>query len=161
MSRRFIWIVLILFVAIAVLARILYPGKTATKLPPQICNSELWNHVYEKERLRIIEPCTSAEGKVVSLQRASDGDLHIGLDPEQKSMLNVMNVIHGHRELVVEIICEHSPTRDEAKQACAGFRSQVKIPQIGDHVRVTGSYVTDSDLGWREIHPVTKIEVFH
>jgi hypothetical protein len=34
----------------------------------------------------------------------------------------------------------------------------VAIPNVGDRVRVTGAYVTDRDNGWREIHPVTRIE---
>jgi hypothetical protein len=85
--------------------------------------------------------------------------LHIGLDPEEKSVLNLINVIHGHGELVVEVVCEHDPVKETAKAACAGFHSQVTIPEVGNRIRVTGAYVTDRDMGWNEIHPVTRIEV--
>jgi hypothetical protein len=156
---RIVWIVAIVL-AIAWFAAIqYYPGKAAVKLKPQACDAKLWDHVYEKDRLRIIEACTAVEGRVVSLNRGSDGDLHIGLDPEQRSILNLINVIHGHRELVVEVICEHPATKEAAKHACSGFHSQVGAPNIGDRVRVTGAYVTDREVGWNEIHPVTQIEL--
>src|SRR5262249_26139414 len=114
-----------------------------------------------KERLQIRQECTAVEGRIVFLERSEDGDLHIGLKPDDKAVLNLFNIIHGHRELIVEIICEHTPVRESAIPACAGFHSQVTIPQIGNRIRVTGSYVTDSDLGWNEIHPVTRIEILH
>jgi hypothetical protein len=72
--------------------------------------------------------------------------------------LNLLNVLHGHRNLAVEIICEHTPSHPPDQAACASFQSQVTIPKAGDRVRVTGAYVTDTDFGWNEIHPVTRIE---
>jgi hypothetical protein len=143
--------------AIGVMLR--YPGKTSIKLQPAQCDAALWQHVYEKERLNVHEQCTAVEGRVASLDRSSDGDLHIGLDPDRKSVLNLINVIHGHRELVVEVVCGHPPTRKAAQAACANYRSQVKVPQVGDRIRVTGSYVTDRDMSWNEIHPVTRIDI--
>jgi hypothetical protein len=135
-----------------------YPGKTTVKLPAGDCDGELWRHVYRPARLRVIEPCTAVEGHVVSLHRGSDGDLHLGLDPDRKSVLNLMNATHGRGELVVEVICEHSALDSDAAAACAGFTPRVAIPKLGDHVRVTGAYVTDRGNGWNEIHPVTRIE---
>ena len=161
MVRKIIFIIVILFIAIAIAAVLRYPGKAPVKLQADLCNADLWNHVFEKDRLGIIEPCTAIEGRVVALHFNSDGDVHIGLDPENKSVLNLINIIHGHQQLVVEVVCDHPPTKDSAKQACTGFHSQVKIPHQGDRIRVTGSYVTDRDLGWREIHPVSKIEILN
>jgi hypothetical protein len=126
-------------------------------LPASDCNADLWNHVGERERLHVIATCTSVEGRVVSLYRASDGDLHIELDPYNKSVLNFSNALHAKGHLVVEIICEHAPDNAQDAKACAGFRSEVVIPQINDYIRVTGSYVTDGETGWNEIHPVTRI----
>jgi hypothetical protein len=160
-ARRSIFIVVIVVVVIAIALMLRYPGKASIKLKPELCEAELWNHVYEKERLRIIEPCTTVEGRVVKLGRGADGDLHIDLDPDNRAVLNLINVIHTHRNLVVEIICEHPPTREAAIKACEGFRSQVLIPQVGDRIRVTGSYVRDTETGWNEIHPVTKIQILH
>ena len=126
---------------------------------PENCDANLWKHVHEKERLHVVEECTAVEGRVVSLDRASDGDLHITLDPVHKSVLSLVNVIHAHGELVVEVICEHAPADAGDKGACGDFRPQITIPNVGDRVRVTGAYVTDRDNGWNEVHPVTGIEI--
>jgi hypothetical protein len=150
--------VLLALVALFIAARLRYPGKATVKLPPTDCDADLWKHVYQPERLRVIEACTAVEGRVDSVHRAADGDLHIGLDPDQKSILNLINVIHAHRHLIVEVVCDHPSVENQAGHACAGFTSPIGAPKIGDHVRVTGTYVTDSDNGWNEIHPVTRIE---
>lgn len=136
-----------------------YPGKAPAKLPTENCDSALWEHVYQKERLRVVQACTVVEGRVKSVWREHDGDLHIALDPAEKSVLNIFNLVHAHRTLVVEIICEHDASGDVARAACGGLRSQVTIPSPGDRLRVTGAYVVDKDNGWMEIHPVTRIEV--
>lgn len=128
------------------------------KLPAADCKADLWKHVYSPERLGVIEPCTVVDGRVVSVHRAVDGDLHIGLDPDQKSILNLKNVMHAQRHLIVEVVCDHPSVKNQAGPACEGFASTITAPNIGDHVRVTGSYVTDRDNGWNEIHPVTHIE---
>ena len=146
-------------IALFVMARLRYAGKAPLKLRAENCDAALWEHVYDKERLKVVEECTAVEGRVVSLHRNSDGDLHIALDPQQKSVLNFLNVIHGRGELVVEVVCEHTPAEANAKAACEGYRPQVTIPNVGDRVRITGSYVTDRDNGWNEVHPVTKIEI--
>ena len=93
------------------------------------------------------------------MHRNSDGDVHIAIDPENKSVLNLVNVTHGQRKLVVEIICDHTPAAANAQAACKDFHSQVSLPNTGDRVRITGAYVTDRDNGWNEIHPVTNIEI--
>jgi hypothetical protein len=75
-------------------------------------------------------------------------------------VLNIINRLHTHGHLVVEVICQgDTPSGGDAVAACAGFTPQVAIPKAGDHVRVTGAYVTDRDNGWNEIHPVTRIEI--
>jgi hypothetical protein len=91
------------------------------------------------------------------MYRAADGDLHIALDPYYKSVLNLSNAMHAKGHLVVEIICEHTPEDAGSAAACAGLTSQVMIPRVNDYIRVTGSYVTDRETGWNEIHPVTRI----
>ena len=160
MTRRVLPVIAIILVAVVALilvVRLRYPGKATIRLPASECNADLWNHVGQPERLRVIAACTSVEGRVVSLYRAGDGDLHIALDPYNKSVLNLVNVIQAHGHLVVEIICEHTPEDAGSVAACAGLTSQVTIPQINDYIRVTGSYVTDRETGWNEIHPVTRI----
>jgi len=161
MKIRIVSVVIIFVLLVAIAGMLRYRGKVDVKLPATDCNAELWKHVYEKERLHVRQECTAAEGRVVSLDRSEDGDLHIGLEPDHKSILNLINVIHGHRELIVEIICEHAPVREAAKPACANFHSQVLNPEVGNRIRVTGAYVTDGDIGWNEIHPVTRIDILH
>lgn len=150
--------VLVALVALFIAARLLYPGKATVKLPAADCNADLWKHVYSPERLYVIEACTAVAGRVVSVHRAADGDLHIGLDPEQKSILNLTNVMHAQRHLIVEVVCDHPSVKNQTGTACQGFVSAIAAPNIGDHVRITGAYVTDRDNGWNEVHPVTRIE---
>jgi hypothetical protein len=160
MSLRWqVWLgVLVLLISIFIAAKMRYSGTAIVKLPPTNCNADLWNRVYEKNRLKVIEECTSVAGRVVSLHQSKDGDLHIALDPDAKSMLNLINAIHSHRTLVVEAVCDHAPEGEGAIHACAGFHSQIIAPALGDRVRVTGAYVVDRDNGWTEIHPVSRIE---
>ena len=161
MSRisRITLVVLVALIALFWMARLRYPGRSPVKLRAENCDPNLWKHVNEKDRLHVVEECTAIEGRVVSLRRASDGDLHITLDPVHKSVLNLVNVMHAHGELVVEVICEHAPADAGDKGACGDFHPQITLPNVGDRVRVTGAYVTDRDNGWNEVHPVTRIEI--
>ena len=151
--------IVVVLIAVILAFRLRYPGKASLILPAASCNAVLWPHVYQRERLHVITECTAVEGHVLGLRRESDGDLHISLKPDRASVLNPFNVIHGHRTLVVEIICDHTPADDSAKSACEDFHPQIHIPRKGDHVRVIGSYVTDGDYGWNEIHPVSEIQL--
>jgi hypothetical protein len=147
-----------LAVGLVVVARLRYPGAAPAKLSAGNCNSGLWRHVYRPERLRVIEPCTSVDGRVVSVGGGSDGDRHILLDPDRSSVLNLVNATHGGGNLVVEVICDHTPSEPDAAAACAEFISRIDVPRVGDRIRATGAYVTDRDNGWNEIHPVSRIE---
>ena len=146
--------------ALFLMAELRRAGKPTVKLSAENCNADLWKHVYEPERLHVIEACTAVEGRVVSIRRASDGDLHIGLDPDHKSVLNLTNVVHAGGHLVVEVICDHTPA-EQPLIGCTGLTPPVDVPKTGDRVRVTGAYVTDSEYGWNEVHPVTRIEILH
>lgn len=160
-SARITLAVLVAVIALFFLARLRYQGKPPLKLSADRCDAALWDHVYQKDRLRVIEPCTAVEGRVVSVHKSEDGDLHISLDPSPPSVLNMVNLIHGHGRLVVEIICDHPPAHPEEQAACADFHPQITIPHPGDHVRITGAYVTDRDNGWNELHPVSRIEILY
>ena len=140
------------------LAKLHYSGRAPVKLPTGSCDTNLWQHVYEKDRLQVIETCTAVEGRVIAVHESEDGDLHITLDPKDKSVLNLVNATHARRTLVVEVICQH-PSQGESQVACGDYHSTIVNPKAGDYVRITGSYVTDRDNGWNEIHPVSSIEV--
>ena len=161
LRRRSVRILIVLsaLAALFSMARLRWPGKAPVELPAGDCDAGLWHHVYDADRLRVISRCTAVDGRVVSLDRGSDGDLHLALDPDQASVLNLMNATHLHANLVVEVICEHTPAGGDAAAACTAFTSRVAIPRVGDRVRVTGAYVTDRENGWNEIHPATRIEI--
>jgi hypothetical protein len=156
-SRRAM-IVLAMLMILFVAGRLRYSGTASMKLPAADCNADLWKRLYSPGSLKVIEPCTAETGRVDSVRRESDGDLHIALDPDHKSVLNLVNAIHAHGDLVVEVICEHPSAHSDVIAACSGFTQPVTIPKVGDRVRVTGVYVTDRDNSWNEIHPVTSIE---
>ena len=126
------------------------------------CDSKLWSHVYHKERLKLIEECKTVTGVVVSKKMKRDGDYHIRLklDKGQEICLNSKNRSKQKGCMVVEVICANEITREDAVPFCNGFVNNVSIPEIGQRVSVTGSYVTDTNEGngWNEIHPVTEIK---
>lgn len=153
-------IVIVLLGIVYLTVRTLYPGRASAALSASECNADLWNHVYDRERLRIIAPCTAVEGRVTSVHTGNvDGDMHINLEPDDRRLLNYVNALHNSRKLIVEAVCDHPPQTDRPQAACVGFRSGVTRPQVGDRIRAVGAYVTDRDHGWREIHPVTRIDV--
>lgn len=158
-------VALVVITACAIVVALLWlapRGKGPAPLAAENCDANLPSHVYQPKRLVNIVACTAVEGRVVTVEREDDGDVHIELDPADRSVLNIFNRVHTHGHLVVEVICQgNTPTAGDAANACAGFTPQVAIPKPGDRVRVTGAYVTDRDSGWNEIHPVTRIEILH
>lgn len=127
-----------------------------------VCDQSLWNHVYNPTRLTIIDPCKIVSGIIEEIRDyETDGDYHIllKLDPQYANLINSVNMVRQKGDLVVEPICQHKVTQEDAKQACKGFSSHVIVPPVGTHVKVTGTYVLDGKHGgWYEIHPVTSME---
>lgn len=125
------------------------------------CNAELWDHVYRKSRLHIVEDCIAVTGTIRHIKREADGDDHIQLavDPEFSKLLNERNKTAQGNTLVLEPICQGPVTQEDAEAACRDFHSAVEAPKAGSKVRVVGSYVLDAAQGWMEIHPVSSIEV--
>jgi hypothetical protein len=126
------------------------------------CDATLWKHVYHSARLQVVDPCITVTGKVSAVKYEPDGDAHIRLtvDPAYHSLLKPANTTGQHGDMVLEPICLKTVTQADAKAACAGFHSSVKIPPVGARVQVTGSYVLDLQHdGWAEIHPVTSFSV--
>jgi hypothetical protein len=74
-------------------------------------------------------------------------------------MINSYNTSGQHGDMVVEPVCVVTVTQSDAVASCTGFTNTVYIPNVGEHVLVTGSYVTDNVHGWNEIHPVTSITI--
>jgi hypothetical protein len=125
------------------------------------CDQELWNHVYRKTRLHVVEGCIAITGVVRHIKREADGDDHIQLtvDPEFAKLLNERNKTAQGNTLILEPVCQGPTSQPDAHAACRDFHSPVEIPKAGEKVRVVGSYVLDTEPGngWMEIHPVSTI----
>jgi hypothetical protein len=126
-----------------------------------VCDSSLWNHVYHSYRLVVHTQCMSVTGEVEDCYSEADGDYHIRIkvDTQYNYMLNSVNLSNEYGELVCEPICVAAITQSDAVAPCQGLVNTVYIPNVGEYVKVTGSYVTDNDHGWNELHPVTSIEI--
>jgi hypothetical protein len=103
--------------------------------------------VYHPERLRVLAPCRIAAGSVVRVRHEPDGDLHIdvALDAAYSSLIDEVNRSERDGALVVEFMARdggHLPT-----------------PAVGDHIRLTGAWVDDTDHGWNELHPVWSVQI--
>jgi hypothetical protein len=138
------------------------------------CDDTLWNHVYNLSRLVVQEQCVTVTGTMVDstinekihhkdgVRHEEDGDTHgwLKLDPGQEKFVNDVNNQAEQGNLIFEIICKYPVTQADAKAACQAFKNTVKLPPVGSHVAITGSWVKDMDHnGWLEIHPVTSIVV--
>jgi hypothetical protein len=173
-----VWIGIILFLIAATIWGCAHRTRTSDHAPTpaprsepehalsaSLCGTNLeeeWEHVYHPDRLEVKEQCTAVTGTIDEIRAEADGDYHIRLrlDPGQDQLLNEKNITVQKGDLVVEPICEHVVTQDDAKASCANFAGGVKRPSRGEHVRVAGSYVYDRQRGhgWMEIHPAVLIE---
>jgi hypothetical protein len=129
------------------------------------CDPTLATHVYRPSRLVVKQKCITVTGKVVAEKSEPDGDIHmrVRLDPQFANLLNKKNVDIQGGNLVVEPVCVKPVTQKTALKACQNFHQQIKIPVVGNRVRITGVYVHDTQAshGWMEIHPATTIEIVH
>lgn len=151
---------------ILILFLILAPATFAQK-----CDSSLWRHVYNPSRLIVKSKCASVTGTIVDathgkrksgVRREADGDTHgwLRLDGGQSIYLNDGNLKAEDGNLVFEIVCFYPVTQADAKSACKNYKSKIVLPPVGTHVRITGSWVQDTNHDrWLEIHPVTSITV--
>lgn len=136
------------------------PGPTASGC---VQPSDSGSHVYNPDRLQVIQPCLSVTGTIDFIRHEQDGDYHIGLrvDPQYANLPNQCNstCLNGaeHGDLVVEPVCMTSPTQADAVSSCQGYQNTIVIPPVGTHVEMTGAYVLDKDHGWTEIHPLSEV----
>ena len=123
------------------------------------CDTTLWPHVFLPARLHVLNPCISATGIITSIHKENDGDYHMHLKADNSSLINQENIKFEHGDLILETICQHTPTRAEVDGACNNFNHPpMPLPKLGSHVTVIGSWVTDvRENGHNEIHPVTSI----
>src|SRR4051812_11998594 len=119
------------------------------------CNDSLWHYVYHPNRFIINEQCVTVSGTIMSKKREADGDYHIRLklDSAENKYLNAKNYEIQKGCLVIEVICFRKVKQADAIAPCRHCPTGVYIPRRGEHVKVTGTFVTDNQHGWNEIHP--------
>ena len=125
------------------------------------CDTSFWKYVYNPERLQVIDKCKTVTGVIEESSADEDGDQHmlLKLDNGQEDLLTKKNTKKKQGDLVIEAVCANKTTLGKVGNTCNGYINKIQIPKLGEHVKVTGSYVIDSHNGWAEIHPITKIEI--
>lgn len=135
------------------------------------CDASLQAHVYHPQRLKQLQECVAVSGTIVDatkgvhkngLRHEADGDTHgwLKVDPQFENLLNDGNKSAEGGNLVFEIVCMYSVHQADAKSACKGYKSKIKVPPVGSQVVITGVLVQDQEHAqWNEIHPVTSITV--
>jgi hypothetical protein len=135
--------------------------NTGAESTPGKCDESLWDHVYNPNRLQIVDSCITITGTIDSIRAEKDGDLHIRLsvDSQYSHLINQANKDNQFGDLVLEPICVRKVTQASAIAACENFIQAIEIPPVRTHVKVTGSYVLDHEHNdWAEIHPISSIE---
>jgi hypothetical protein len=127
------------------------------------CDTTLWQHVYNPDRLEVVDSCLTVTGVIEETKAEGDGDQHMLLRPDSKFVkyINQVNIKKKNGCLVIEAICVNEIQKKKVGTSCEGCVNNVILPVVGDHVKVTGAYVNDSHNGWMEIHPITKIELIN
>ena len=136
------------------------------------CDADLWNHVYNPQRLIVKQQCIVVTGTIVDatngvrhdgVRHEADGDTHgwLKLVPQFSNLLNAGNMSNEGGNLVFEIASRFHVTQQDAIASCpTSYHSPVQIPSVGSHVRIIGSFVQDSNYSrWMEVHPVTSITI--
>lgn len=127
------------------------------------CDSALWERVYNPERLEVYNMCVTVSGVIEERKSDDDGDEHmlLRLDKGFEEYINKRNEKKKEGCLVIEAVCVNNVNRKKVGQVCEGYVNNILLPNVGDHVRVTGSHVkdTNNDNGWMEIHPIMNVEI--
>ena len=109
-----------------------------------------------------MKQCVTASRTVDRVIEENDGDIHLrlGLDQAYANLTNTANDQYQYGDLAVEIICVGTITQADAVSACQGYTNNIPIPDVGQHVTVSGPYVLDTEhYNWAEIHPVYALTI--
>ncbi len=117
--------------------------------------------VYQPDRLQVLDPCKHAVGVVVDVAAEDDGDYHVWFKPDTgfEYLMNPENHFQAKPAMLAEITpdCTGQPADAGAAAKCP--KSKLPLPKLGDHIAMDGPWVLDTNHGWREIHPVDRIEI--
>jgi hypothetical protein len=140
----------------------LSPGPSSTSSSGCSDPASISSHVYHPYRLQTVKSCITASGTVDSIIEESDGDVHVRLNLDQaySNLTNSANDQYQYSDLVVEIICVNPPSQTDAIPACQNYTNQIPVPNVGQHITITGPYVLDTDhYNWAEIHPAYSLVI--
>jgi hypothetical protein len=132
------------------------------------CNPLLWKFIANPPgRFKILNQCVTVIGVVLTVQYEPDGDtdFSLALDPPYKNMViqaNFNPIMRGG--IWSEMICQHpesSSVEAFKKGECIGYNGSIfRVPQTGEHLLVTGTYLLDiREGGHAEIHPVSSLQL--
>lgn len=122
------------------------------------------SHVYNKERLKILDKCITVYGYVKDIRNEKDGDLHMLLEVDGKYeyLLKDKNYEKQDGCLVIEPIYVKKVTQLNAIGSKKNYINKFVVPKKGDYIRVCGVYVLDKKHGGHsEIHPVTSLTIIN
>lgn len=121
------------------------------------CNPDLVKHTYSLSRFTVLSPsCRAVKGTVKATRSELDGDIHIAIVPDDgQSGLSPLE----NGKMILEIICKTTPQKEAAKKACGSYRSGIKIPAVGSHIKAVGRFVKDNPPDHVELHPLTSITI--
>jgi hypothetical protein len=122
-------------------------GKLTTK----------WLHTHHSFRLEVLKDSLEVTGKVVKIEKCTDGDLDIELQvsPSNYNLLSERNFSVRDSCLVLEIVCVNKTFLS----ACDCYENDIDIPKVNDVIVVQGSYIWDRIHRWTEIHPVEHLKI--
>src|SRR5215218_5433618 len=85
--------------------------------PAVDCDSSKWQHVYDPDRLEVLDRCKVVTGTIIERSADPDGDEHmlLQLDKGQEALLRKKNFTKKEGALVVEVVCVNNITRKRAK----------------------------------------------
>lgn len=98
------------------------------------------SHVYNPDRLTVVQSCITVSGIVENVFEEADGDYHLRLflDDQYSNLTNSANDQYQYGDLVVEVVCALPIQQQDAVSACQGYTNNITIPNVNDHVTVTG-----------------------
>jgi hypothetical protein len=124
-----------------------HKAHTSRRLSSCPSDSRVLNGVYHPSRLRVLDPCRRAEGRVALVRHEPDGDLHIdvALDQSYRNLLAPANFSRQHGDLVVEFMARDGGHLPE--------------PRVGQRIVLRGAWVDDTQHSWNELHPVWAVSL--
>ena len=146
-----------------------------------LCDTAYWNHTYLNNRLAIYDSCVTIAATIELLDPpllTGDADYHIYTLPDplwawmvsyrtpayQAMCLGSDSLLQFPGCLNVEEICKGiivDGGTDGAliHAACDNWSDTTYLPNVGEHVLITGPFIYDTVHCWNEIHPVSNCSV--